>query len=121
MIIDSIQDPIERKSIIDHLQNFGQIPPQLFTKPHPKRNSSSGMSFSSSSPSSSPVTSAVNSIASGMSGVVAAAQQTISPLSMRRMSISDKTGNQPYCYTLKPRSVGQVFIFCLSFLSSFQR
>ena len=35
--IDSIDDPIERKSIESQIINFGQTPSQLFDKPHPKR------------------------------------------------------------------------------------
>ncbi|KAJ3031276.1 UNVERIFIED_CONTAM: Neurobeachin-like protein 2 [Siphonaria sp. JEL0065] len=35
--IDQIQDPIERRSIEDQINNFGQTPMQLFKKPHPKR------------------------------------------------------------------------------------
>jgi hypothetical protein len=32
-----IQDPHERRSIIAQIENFGQTPCQLLTKPHPKR------------------------------------------------------------------------------------
>ncbi|KAJ3103821.1 Neurobeachin-like protein 1 [Phlyctochytrium planicorne] len=35
--IDSVKDPLERKSIEDQINNFGQTPSQLFTKPHPQR------------------------------------------------------------------------------------
>ncbi|KAJ3287848.1 Neurobeachin-like protein 2 [Rhizoclosmatium sp. JEL0117] len=35
--IDQIQDPVERRSIEDQINNFGQTPMQLFKKPHPKR------------------------------------------------------------------------------------
>lgn len=35
--LDSIQDPIEKKSIETQILNFGQCPNQLFTAPHPKR------------------------------------------------------------------------------------
>eukprot|EP01119_Soliformovum_irregulare_P020183 TRINITY_DN6501_c0_g1_i3.p1 TRINITY_DN6501_c0_g1~~TRINITY_DN6501_c0_g1_i3.p1 ORF type:complete len:1773 (+),score=437.99 TRINITY_DN6501_c0_g1_i3:76-5394(+) len=35
--IDSISDPIEKKSIESQILNFGQCPNQLFNKPHPKR------------------------------------------------------------------------------------
>jgi hypothetical protein len=35
--IDSIKDPVERRSIEDQINNFGQTPSQLFHKPHPKR------------------------------------------------------------------------------------
>jgi hypothetical protein len=37
--LDKIEDETEKRSIIDHIQNFGQTPPALFSKPHPKRNS----------------------------------------------------------------------------------
>ncbi|ORX55869.1 beach-domain-containing protein [Piromyces finnis] len=36
--IDHVKDPIKKKSIEDQINNFGQTPPQLLTKPHPKRN-----------------------------------------------------------------------------------
>ncbi|KAJ3434994.1 beige/beach-related [Anaeramoeba flamelloides] len=35
--IDKITDPMERKSIEDQIENFGQTPSQLFIKHHPKR------------------------------------------------------------------------------------
>ncbi|KAJ3036784.1 Neurobeachin-like protein 1 [Rhizophlyctis rosea] len=35
--IDSIADPVERRSIEDQINNFGQTPSQLFKKPHVKR------------------------------------------------------------------------------------
>ncbi|CAI2163768.1 11767_t:CDS:10 [Funneliformis geosporum] len=35
--IDSIQDPVERKSIEQQIYHFGQTPTQLLTEPHPKR------------------------------------------------------------------------------------
>jgi hypothetical protein len=35
--IDAIKDPIDRAATIDQINNFGQTPRQLFTKPHPKR------------------------------------------------------------------------------------
>ena len=35
--IDAIQDPVERRSIEDQINNFGQTPSQLFKKPHVKR------------------------------------------------------------------------------------
>lgn len=35
--VDSIEDPIKRRAIIDQINHFGQTPAQLFTKPHPKR------------------------------------------------------------------------------------
>ncbi|KAJ9452671.1 BEACH domain-containing protein lvsB [Diplonema papillatum] len=35
--IDSIVDPVKRQSTIDIINNFGQMPSQLLTKPHPKR------------------------------------------------------------------------------------
>lgn len=37
--INSITDPHQKKSTIDQIQNFGQTPVQLFTKPHPSRTS----------------------------------------------------------------------------------
>ncbi|KAI8849739.1 hypothetical protein BC829DRAFT_391068 [Chytridium lagenaria] len=41
--IDSIKDPVERKSIEDQINNFGQTPSQLFTKPHPQRLKRDGL------------------------------------------------------------------------------
>ncbi|KAI8619360.1 hypothetical protein BC830DRAFT_1104604 [Chytriomyces sp. MP71] len=35
--IDSVQDPVERRSIEDQINNFGQTPTQLFKKAHPAR------------------------------------------------------------------------------------
>ena len=35
--IDAIKDPIEKDSVIAQINNFGQTPKQLFTKPHPKK------------------------------------------------------------------------------------
>ncbi|KAJ3163233.1 Neurobeachin-like protein 1 [Geranomyces michiganensis] len=35
--IDSVKDPVERRSIEDQINNFGQTPSQLFKKPHPAR------------------------------------------------------------------------------------
>ena len=35
--IDAISDPILKASTISQINNFGQTPSQLFTKPHPKR------------------------------------------------------------------------------------
>ncbi|KAI9209022.1 uncharacterized protein BJ171DRAFT_437728 [Polychytrium aggregatum] len=35
--IDLVKDPIERKSIEDQINNFGQTPSQLLKKPHPPR------------------------------------------------------------------------------------
>lgn len=35
--IDTIKDPIQRQSIEDQINNFGQTPSQLLKKPHPKR------------------------------------------------------------------------------------
>ncbi|KAI9331227.1 BEACH domain-containing protein [Zopfochytrium polystomum] len=40
--IDSIKDPIERKSIEDQINNFGQTPSLLFRKPHPARGDAGG-------------------------------------------------------------------------------
>jgi len=36
--IEAINDPLERKSIEDQINEFGQTPHQLFVKPHPTRN-----------------------------------------------------------------------------------
>ncbi|KAI8824082.1 uncharacterized protein EV422DRAFT_305900 [Fimicolochytrium jonesii] len=36
--IDAIEDPVERRSIEDQINNFGQTPSQLFKKPHPRRS-----------------------------------------------------------------------------------
>lgn len=36
---ESIKDPIEKKAVILQIQEFGQIPRQLFIAPHPSRNS----------------------------------------------------------------------------------
>ncbi|ETO37053.1 hypothetical protein RFI_00010 [Reticulomyxa filosa] len=35
--LESIQDPSEKAAAIAHINNFGQTPKQLFTKPHPPR------------------------------------------------------------------------------------
>lgn len=35
--LDSITDPVEKKSVESQILNFGQCPNQLFTTPHPKR------------------------------------------------------------------------------------
>ncbi|TPX43799.1 hypothetical protein SeMB42_g04580 [Synchytrium endobioticum] len=35
--IESIRDPIERQSLEDQINNFGQTPSQLLKRPHPKR------------------------------------------------------------------------------------
>jgi hypothetical protein len=35
--IDAIQDEVQRRAIIAQIENFGQTPSQLFTKPHMKR------------------------------------------------------------------------------------
>ena len=35
--IDAIKDPLEKTSAIVQISSFGQIPKQLFTKPHPER------------------------------------------------------------------------------------
>ncbi|KAJ3192933.1 Neurobeachin-like protein 1 [Irineochytrium annulatum] len=35
--IDSVKDPVEKKSLEDQINNFGQTPSQLFMKPHPQR------------------------------------------------------------------------------------
>eukprot|EP01062_Namystynia_karyoxenos_P054334 TRINITY_DN4463_c1_g1_i1.p1 TRINITY_DN4463_c1_g1~~TRINITY_DN4463_c1_g1_i1.p1 ORF type:complete len:3921 (+),score=1138.99 TRINITY_DN4463_c1_g1_i1:91-11853(+) len=36
--VDSIPDPVLRQSTIDIINNFGQMPEQLFTRPHPRRD-----------------------------------------------------------------------------------
>lgn len=36
--VDQIDDPVERLSTVAQILNFGQTPPQLFQKPHPKRD-----------------------------------------------------------------------------------
>ncbi|KAJ6661706.1 hypothetical protein lerEdw1_013228 [Lerista edwardsae] len=36
--LDSISDPLIKSTILGFVSNFGQIPKQLFTKPHPARN-----------------------------------------------------------------------------------
>uniref|UniRef100_A0A8C3LJ58 WDFY family member 4 n=1 Tax=Chrysolophus pictus TaxID=9089 RepID=A0A8C3LJ58_CHRPC len=56
MNLNNIKDPLIKSTILGFISNFGQIPKQLFTKPHPPRNvqskSSSGreavLSFQSS-------------------------------------------------------------------------
>ncbi|OXB55076.1 hypothetical protein ASZ78_012875 [Callipepla squamata] len=56
MDLNNIKDPLIKSTILGFISNFGQIPKQLFTKPHPPRNvqsrSSSGreavLSFQSS-------------------------------------------------------------------------
>ena len=35
--IDAISDPVYRNAVISQINNFGQTPNRLFTKPHPKR------------------------------------------------------------------------------------
>ncbi|KAJ8248534.1 hypothetical protein GJAV_G00243040 [Gymnothorax javanicus] len=35
---DSLSDPLKKSTILGFVSNFGQIPRQLFTKPHPARN-----------------------------------------------------------------------------------
>jgi hypothetical protein len=37
--IESIKDPIEKKAVVLQIQEFGQIPRQLFKTSHPSRNS----------------------------------------------------------------------------------
>jgi hypothetical protein len=37
--IEKINDPIQKKATILQIQEFGQIPKQLFNSPHPSRNS----------------------------------------------------------------------------------
>ncbi|XP_061083702.1 WD repeat- and FYVE domain-containing protein 4 isoform X3 [Conger conger] len=36
---DCLRDPLKKSTILGFVNNFGQIPRQLFTKPHPARNS----------------------------------------------------------------------------------
>ncbi|KAL8186653.1 UNVERIFIED_CONTAM: hypothetical protein K2H54_003537, partial [Gekko kuhli] len=36
--LDSISDPLTKNTILGFVSNFGQIPKQLFSKPHPARN-----------------------------------------------------------------------------------
>ena len=36
--VDAITDPLYKSAVISQINNFGQTPTQLFTKPHPKRN-----------------------------------------------------------------------------------
>uniref|UniRef100_A0ABM5FZY4 WD repeat- and FYVE domain-containing protein 4 isoform X1 n=1 Tax=Pogona vitticeps TaxID=103695 RepID=A0ABM5FZY4_9SAUR len=36
--LDNIKDPLIKNTILGFVSNFGQIPKQLFTKPHPTRN-----------------------------------------------------------------------------------
>eukprot|EP00698_Gefionella_okellyi_P026273 TRINITY_DN9942_c0_g1_i1.p1 TRINITY_DN9942_c0_g1~~TRINITY_DN9942_c0_g1_i1.p1 ORF type:complete len:2968 (+),score=749.63 TRINITY_DN9942_c0_g1_i1:68-8971(+) len=36
--VDSIQDPVIRAATISQIDNYGQTPSQLLTKPHPRRN-----------------------------------------------------------------------------------
>eukprot|EP01065_Artemidia_motanka_P012934 TRINITY_DN17123_c0_g1_i1.p1 TRINITY_DN17123_c0_g1~~TRINITY_DN17123_c0_g1_i1.p1 ORF type:complete len:2480 (+),score=726.24 TRINITY_DN17123_c0_g1_i1:506-7441(+) len=36
--VDEIDDPVLRQSTIDIINNFGQMPEQLFTRPHPRRD-----------------------------------------------------------------------------------
>ena len=35
--VDAIQDPIQRKAVEAQIANFGQMPSQIFTRPHPSR------------------------------------------------------------------------------------
>ncbi|CAF0761899.1 unnamed protein product, partial [Didymodactylos carnosus] len=35
--IDNIEDPLERSAIVGFINNFGQIPKQLFKRPHPQK------------------------------------------------------------------------------------
>ncbi len=37
--LDSITNPIDRAAIETHIKNFGQVPSQLLSEPHPPRNS----------------------------------------------------------------------------------
>jgi len=51
--VDSISDPVERKSIALQIREFGQTPKQLFHRPHPLRDGSSGPSATKDSEASS--------------------------------------------------------------------
>ncbi|KAF7710465.1 WD repeat- and FYVE domain-containing protein 4 isoform X3 [Silurus meridionalis] len=35
---ESMKDPLKKSTVLGYVSNFGQIPRQLFTKPHPSRN-----------------------------------------------------------------------------------
>lgn len=37
--LETIKDPVEKKAILLQIQEFGQIPKQIFKEPHPCRNS----------------------------------------------------------------------------------
>lgn len=37
VVLDEIEDPVEKEAIIVQINEFGQTPKQLFVKPHPKR------------------------------------------------------------------------------------
>ncbi|XP_032301308.1 WD repeat- and FYVE domain-containing protein 4 isoform X3 [Coturnix japonica] len=41
MDLNNIKDPLIKSTILGFISNFGQIPKQLFTKPHPPRNAQS--------------------------------------------------------------------------------
>lgn len=49
--VDSIKDPVERRSIMLQIREFGQTPKQIFHKPHPRRNVKEATSPPSPSPS----------------------------------------------------------------------
>lgn len=36
--LDSLWNPVQRKAVIDQIENFGQTPAQLLTAPHPQRD-----------------------------------------------------------------------------------
>jgi len=43
--IDEIEDPLRRNAIIGFINNFGQIPKQLFKKPHPTKKMNSQLLY----------------------------------------------------------------------------
>ena len=44
--VSSIEDPLQRNATIGFINNFGQIPKQLFKKPHPAKRVKGGASGS---------------------------------------------------------------------------
>ncbi|KAJ8418170.1 hypothetical protein AAFF_G00138790 [Aldrovandia affinis] len=48
---DSLKDPLKKNTILGFISNFGQIPKQLFSKPHPPRNSPKSSAKEASGPS----------------------------------------------------------------------
>ena len=43
--IDEIEDPLRRNAIIGFINNFGQIPKQLFKRPHPTKKLNSQLLY----------------------------------------------------------------------------